>query len=191
MRNRLLSSKDPYIAIDSPNPSTEPSIFEIKRSGRSKNPEIDCRSLVINAVLRDRDSTGKEVKSEIRRTLQSGVGDVAVETKDSGVPESSSSADLDDGGCNGDCFGGSGRFPSGGGGDGDGDGDARGRDDGEEEEFGVLLKFDEVMRETEARGASLPSDMLEAAKTVGIRKVLLLRYFDLQVMHSHMTHFPW
>ncbi|KAK1298647.1 hypothetical protein QJS10_CPB14g00715 [Acorus calamus] len=40
--------------------------------------------------------------------------------------------------------------------------------------------FEEVMRETEARGASLPSDMLEAAKAVGLRKVLMLRYLDLQ-----------
>ncbi|CAB4315024.1 unnamed protein product [Prunus armeniaca] len=42
------------------------------------------------------------------------------------------------------------------------------------------MKFEEVMKETEARGASLPSDMIEAAKSVGIRKVLLLRYLDLQ-----------
>lgn len=63
----------------------------------------------------------------------------------------------------------------GGGGDGGGDGV-----DPEEEEFGPILKFDEVMKETEARGAKLPSDMLEAAKSVGIRKVLLDRYLDLQ-----------
>lgn len=67
------------------------------------------------------------------------------------------------------------RFRRGGGGEGDGDGD--GRDDREEEEFGVLLKFDEVIREAEARGVSLPRDMLEAAKTIGIRKDHLLRYF--------------
>ena len=53
--------------------------------------------------------------------------------------------------------------------------------DNEEEEFGPILKYDEVMRETEARGATLPLDMIEAAKSVGIRKVLLLRYLDLQV----------
>ncbi|KAF2288621.1 hypothetical protein GH714_009491 [Hevea brasiliensis] len=34
--------------------------------------------------------------------------------------------------------------------------------------------------EVEARGASLPSDILEAAKSVGVRKLLLLRYLDLQ-----------
>lgn len=53
--------------------------------------------------------------------------------------------------------------------------------DPEDEEFGPLLQFAEVMREIEARGAKLPSDMLEAAKSVGIRKVLLERYLDLQV----------
>lgn len=64
----------------------------------------------------------------------------------------------------------------GGGGDGGGEGD-----DFEEKEFGPILKFDEVMREAEVRGARLPCDMVEAAKSLGIRKVLLLRYLDLQV----------
>ncbi|GFP86298.1 hypothetical protein PHJA_000773600 [Phtheirospermum japonicum] len=71
--------------------------------------------------------------------------------------------------------GGNGKFSGGGGGPGDDN-----SDDYEENEFGPLMKFDEVIRETEARGASLPADMLEAAKTVGLRKVLLLRYLDLQ-----------
>lgn len=44
------------------------------------------------------------------------------------------------------------------------------------------MRFDEVIRETEARGIELPSDMLEAAKKEGIRKLLLFRYFDLQVI---------
>lgn len=76
--------------------------------------------------------------------------------------------------------GGNGKYPGGGGGGGGGGGD-EGGDDYEEKEFGPLLKFEEVMRETEARGASLPADMLEAAKTVGLRKLLLSRYLDLQV----------
>ncbi|XP_062095464.1 protein RETICULATA, chloroplastic [Humulus lupulus] len=71
--------------------------------------------------------------------------------------------------------GGEGGGGSGGGGGGGGDGDNH-----EEEEFGPIMKFEEVMKETEARGAILPSDMLEAAKSVGIRKVLLHRYLDLQ-----------
>ncbi|KAF6156640.1 hypothetical protein GIB67_017776 [Kingdonia uniflora] len=76
------------------------------------------------------------------------------------------------GGSNGD-----GKFPSGGGG-GRGEDDD---DDDEENEFEPLLKFEEVMKMIGARGASLPYDMLEAAKTVGIREVLLLRYLDSQV----------
>lgn len=83
---------------------------------------------------------------------------------------------------------------NGGGGDGDGDGNGGGGgDDGEEDyeekEFGPVLKFEEVMRETEARGATLPSDMLEAAKTFGIRKLLLLRYLDLQVCTFFFSFF--
>ncbi|KAH0634676.1 hypothetical protein KY284_037462 [Solanum tuberosum] len=72
--------------------------------------------------------------------------------------------------------GGNGKYPGGGGG---GGGD-NGEGDEEEDEFGPLLKFEDVMREAEARGATLPADMIEAAKSVGIRKLLLLRYLDLQ-----------
>ncbi|CAN7114656.1 unnamed protein product [Brassica rapa subsp. narinosa] len=49
-----------------------------------------------------------------------------------------------------------------------------------EKEFGPLVKLDEVMKETERRGIALPEDMSEAAKSVGIRKLFLLRYLDLQ-----------
>lgn len=75
--------------------------------------------------------------------------------------------------------GGNGSIGNGGEGGGNGGGDDNGGDK-EEEEFGPIMKFEEVMKEAEARGASLPSDMFEAAKSVGIRKVLLLRYLDLQ-----------
>ncbi|XP_010509269.1 PREDICTED: protein RETICULATA, chloroplastic-like [Camelina sativa] len=61
-----------------------------------------------------------------------------------------------------------------------GGGEEGGGEDYEEKEFGPLLKFEDVMKETEAQGATLPSDMLEAAKNYGIRKVLLFRYLDLQ-----------
>lgn len=110
------------------------------------------------------------------------VGDKGVE-----VLESRYEARANGGGNTGDVLGGSdgnGSFTNGrgggGGGGGGGDGDQNG-DDKEENEFGPILKFEEVIKETEARGASLPLDMLEAAKSVGIRKVLLLRYLDLQV----------
>jgi hypothetical protein len=42
-----------------------------------------------------------------------------------------------------------------------------------------------VVQEAEKRGVSLPSlpaDMVEAAKSVGIQKLLLLRYLDMQVL---------
>ncbi|XWS71526.1 hypothetical protein CRYUN_Cryun03dG0145300 [Craigia yunnanensis] len=73
----------------------------------------------------------------------------------------------------------------GGGGDNGGDNSFGGGDDGEgddeeEREFGPILKFDEVMKEAEARGVKLPSDMMEAARSNGIRKLFLLRYLDLQ-----------
>lgn len=96
------------------------------------------------------------------------------------VLEIGSELKTDFGGTGGN--GGNGKFPSNGGGGGGGGGDGGGGEgeDKGEEEFGPIMKFEEVMKETEARGASLPPDMLEAAKTIGIRKVLLLRYLDLQ-----------
>ncbi|CAI9783285.1 unnamed protein product [Fraxinus pennsylvanica] len=77
-----------------------------------------------------------------------------------------------------DGSGGNGKFSGGSGGGGGGGNE--GGDDKEEEELGPILKFEEVIREAEARGATLPVDMLEAAKSGGIRKVLLLRYLDMQ-----------
>ncbi|XP_011006632.1 PREDICTED: uncharacterized protein LOC105112595 [Populus euphratica] len=96
------------------------------------------------------------------------------------VLEIGSELKTDFGGTGGN--GGNGKFPSNGGGGGDGGcgGGGGEEEDKGEEEFGPIMKFEEVMKETEARGASLPPDMLEAAKTIGIRKVLLLRYLDLQ-----------
>ncbi|KAJ8750282.1 hypothetical protein K2173_014197 [Erythroxylum novogranatense] len=87
--------------------------------------------------------------------------------------------DLADGG-----GGGGGKDFSGGNGGGAG-GDGRyssddGGDSWEEKEFGPIMRLEEVLKETEARGVHLPSDMLEAAKTTGIRKMFLLRYLDLQ-----------
>ncbi|PIN11675.1 hypothetical protein CDL12_15722 [Handroanthus impetiginosus] len=81
--------------------------------------------------------------------------------------------DTENGGGDGGDIGGNGKSSGGGGGD-------NSDDDYEEREYGPILTFEEVMRETESRGASLPADMLEAAKTVGLRKVFLLRYLDLQ-----------
>ncbi len=113
----------------------------------------------------------------------SGSGSSVVEM-DIRILESGFEVKVDsDGNGGGDVLGGNGngRFSSGGRGGGGGDGGDDNGDEKEEDELGPILKFEEVMKETEARGVSLPSDMLEAAKSVGIRKVLLLRYLDLQV----------
>ncbi len=113
--------------------------------------------------------------------LSEGGGDGVME-KDHKIWDSEPNSICDSSDNNGTVFdgsGGNGSFGSGGAGDGSGGGGGGGGDE-EEEEFGPILKYHEVMRETEARGATLPLDMLEAAKSVGIRKVLLFRYLDLQ-----------
>ncbi|XP_065868661.1 protein RETICULATA-RELATED 1, chloroplastic [Euphorbia lathyris] len=78
---------------------------------------------------------------------------------------------IDGGGDGGDSGVGGGRGGGGGGDEGD---------SGEEKEFGPLMKFDEVMKEAEMRGVQLPEDMVEAAKTTGIREMFVHRYLDLQ-----------
>ncbi|KAG0486271.1 hypothetical protein HPP92_008366 [Vanilla planifolia] len=76
--------------------------------------------------------------------------------------------------------------PSGGGFGGGGGGGGGGvwgeGDEGKEEkeEFGPVVNYEEVIRVAEARGISLPSDMLDAAKSGGLRWLHLLRYLDLQ-----------
>lgn len=80
--------------------------------------------------------------------------------------------------------GGNGRFIGGDGGDDDGGGGGGNNDGGdseEEREFGVLLNWEQVAKELEIRGGFvLPSDMAEAARTTGIRELLLARYIELQ-----------
>ncbi|KAK1312048.1 hypothetical protein QJS10_CPA07g00104 [Acorus calamus] len=113
-------------------------------------------------------------------TVPQGMGDVVPLAKDSTVVETELSPKVDIGGGSGGD--GNGKFPpggGGGGGGGGGDGESGGKEE-VDEEFGPVLKFEEVMREMEARGVRLPSDMLEAAKTVGLQKVILFRYLDMQ-----------
>lgn len=117
-------------------------------------------------------------------------GDATTEQQVSAVPQPVAApethgkvggADVDDG------AGGNGKFPpGGGGGDGENGGGGGGGGDSEEgeDEFGPILSFEQVVQEAEKRGVSLPSlpaDMVEAAKSVGIQKLLLLRYLDMQV----------
>ncbi|XP_060202061.1 protein RETICULATA, chloroplastic isoform X1 [Lycium barbarum] len=128
----------------------------------SLNQEGNSKSSVrVETVLKENDSTyiGKDVS--------------VLDVDDNGGVDGK--GELVDGN------GGNGKYPgSGGPGGGGGGGDNEDGGDEEEEEFGPLLKFEDVMREAEARGAKLPADMIEAAKSVGIRKLLLLRYLDLQ-----------
>ncbi|KAL5991702.1 hypothetical protein ACLOJK_012612 [Asimina triloba] len=144
---------------------------------------VGRRRMEIKSMSRAWDA-GTEIGD--RKVLISEKGNDVSLVDDSRVSGLSFSPQVDDRGSGGDSFGGdgsNGKFPpgGGGGGDGDGDGDEGPEEDGaDEEEFGPLLKLQDVIRETEARRVTLPSDMLEAAKTVGIRKALLLRYFDLQ-----------
>ncbi|VAH29971.1 unnamed protein product [Triticum turgidum subsp. durum] len=83
--------------------------------------------------------------------------------------------------------GGNGKFRPGGGGGGGGD-SGGGGDGGDghnegDDEFGPILSFEQVVQEVEKQGvslSSLPADMIEAAKSIGIQKLLLLRYLDMQ-----------
>lgn len=122
--------------------------------------------------------SGAKVRTVAKESNTSSVGKDTKILQNNHLP--SNNTQVDNGG-GGDLFsggdGGNGKFSGGRGG---GGGSDNGGNDEEEKDFGPLLKFEEVVRETESRGASLPSDMLEAAKSVGIRKVLLLRYLELQ-----------
>ncbi|KAI3873609.1 hypothetical protein MKW92_037801 [Papaver armeniacum] len=101
-------------------------------------------------------------------------GEILKEIDDSGGVKVNPVVDNGNGGD------GNGKAGGGGGGGNGGGGGGNEENDREEEEFGPIMKFEEVIKELEKRGASLPADMLEAAKTVGIREVLLLRYLDMQ-----------
>lgn len=129
------------------------------------------RLVVVNSL-----NSGSEPQSGVVETIFSkesdGGGSVG---KDFGVLEANYVPETNCGGGGDD--NGNGKVLGGGGG---GGGDNEGDDDKEEDEFGPIMKFEEVIKEAEARGVSLPVDMLEAAKSVGIQRVLLIRYLDLQ-----------
>ncbi|XP_043697441.1 protein RETICULATA, chloroplastic-like [Telopea speciosissima] len=164
----------------------KPPVLLISSKGKSKIcfPRRDRNRFVVSSMseMQSVPESGDPGVTVLQQGVNTSLG------KDSRVPQTSFSLDTDNGGDGKYSLGstnGNGKTPSGGGGggaggSGAGGGDGHGEDDHEEEEFGPVMKFEEVMKEAEARGVSLPSDMLQAAKTVGIRKVLLDRYFDLQ-----------
>lgn len=131
-----------------------------------------------------------EPQSGVATSVETKEGNVGSVGKDVKVLENNNEIITDS-----DGNGGNGKFNNGegggggGGGSGNGNGDDSEQNDYEETEFGPIMKFEEVMKEVEARGASLPSDMFEAAKIVGIRKLLLLRYLDLQVLLGKFQQF--
>lgn len=153
----------------------------VKIQGNTRNGYLACRSsksrfLVKNSLGEECEPQSGASFSAVLKESDSSIVSTGAEVLDSSYV---AITDSFSGGGDGDLIdgnGGNGKFPGGGGG-----GNGNEGDDKEEDEFGPLLKFEEVMRETEARGATLPADMLEAAKSAGIRKVLLLRYLDLQV----------
>lgn len=149
--------------------------------GARTNTRLLCKSKRPRLVVVNVMNPGTEPQSSPAATTTIETGDIDHVEKDAKVVDKNynSITDCKNGGGDGGGFidgsDGNGKFPGGGGSSGD-----DGADEYEEKEFGPLLKFEEVIRETEARGATLPADMLEAAKTEGLRKLLLLRYLDLQ-----------
>ncbi|KAJ8899937.1 hypothetical protein K2173_019642 [Erythroxylum novogranatense] len=150
---------------------------------RSRSTSVSVgkkRLLVLNLLQPQADKqTGVAKNAEVKNPVTDNVVGQGCPFAEIG---SEVKTDIDGIGNDGDIFdgrGGNGKF-SGGGGGGGGGGDGNEGEDHEEEEFGPIMNYEQVIRETEARGATLPSDMLEAAKTMGIRKLLLLRYLDLQ-----------
>lgn len=139
-----------------------------------KNHRNDFRSHPIKLVCSFNNNT-HSVKCSFSDSTSGTVTDGNL-NDDPGVLDIASELRTDggDNGCGGDSGGSSGSGGGGGGGGGDG-GDSE-----EEKEFGPIMKFEEVMKEIEARGVELPADMMEAAKSIGIRKMFLLRYLDLQ-----------
>lgn len=136
-------------------------VFLSLRHSTATNPAL-CK---LQCVGNNFDSTPKTIEIP---------GKITEESPDCEPRIHSSGGDGGAGDSSGGGGGGGGGDSGGGGGDGEGN-------DGEEKEFGPILKFEEVMKEIELKGVGLPDDMMEAAKTVGIRKMFLLRYLDLQV----------
>lgn len=144
--------------------------FQFRLLGSSENSTFSSFSIRNDVSLRENN------RSNSCQVFQLKCSESDFVAKTSAVSEVIEEPRIDDG-SGGD--GGKGRVPSGGGGGGGGDEEEEG--DFDENEFGPILKFEEVMREAEKRGATLPSDMLEAAETTGIRSLILSRYLGLQV----------
>ncbi|CAE6115279.1 unnamed protein product [Arabidopsis arenosa] len=160
--------------------------FEIGSICFRRSPGFESRRIHLNSDLSCRNLRNRCVGSDVVAGEISGrsVPDWAYSgLKDETLSDLEPELDDGDGGDengNNDGGGNGGNGGGGGGGEGEGDDGEDEADKAEEKEFGPILKFEEVMKETERRGITLPEDMLEAAKSVGLRKLFLLRYLDLQ-----------
>ncbi|XP_021732834.1 protein RETICULATA-RELATED 1, chloroplastic-like [Chenopodium quinoa] len=163
-----LSSTLPYLPNNAINQWSSNFILHCRVSGFSQ-PRPSFSLKLVNSANWRREKVGFIVNSYNSEST------VTIPDDDVRVLEENVSARLDDGGSDN----GNGKSPPENGGGSGGEGDGNG-DDGEEKEFGAILKFEEVMRETEKYGATLPNDILEAAKTTGIRELILMRYLELQ-----------
>uniref|UniRef100_A0A1J3CRG7 Protein RETICULATA-RELATED 1, chloroplastic n=1 Tax=Noccaea caerulescens TaxID=107243 RepID=A0A1J3CRG7_NOCCA len=159
--------------------------LEIRSICFRRSPGIESRRIHLNSELSSRKLRTQCVGSDVVAGEISGrsvPGWTYSGLKDETLSDLEPELDGGDGD-GGDDGGNNDRNGNGGNGGGGGDGGDDGEDEAdkaEEKEFGPILKLDEVMKETERRGIKLPEDMLEAAKSVGIRKLFLLRYLDLQ-----------
>uniref|UniRef100_A0A5B7BDJ4 Uncharacterized protein n=1 Tax=Davidia involucrata TaxID=16924 RepID=A0A5B7BDJ4_DAVIN len=170
---RLSRFPNLFCGIDSTKQWDQNLIVEVRVLGCLRNPNKDfANSLkVVNLHHSIRNKQAFRVKCAESETVPKTIVVLEGLEADS-IPKTDNGSGGGEGGNRG--------FPSGGGGGGSGGGDGGGDNEEDEKEFGPIMKFEEVMRETEMQGASLPLDMLEAAKTTGLRRLILTRYLDLQ-----------
>ncbi|KAG7556128.1 Protein RETICULATA-related [Arabidopsis suecica] len=179
-------SNDGFISVELRKQCRAGQRFEIGSICFRRSPGFESRRIHLNSDLSCRNLRNRCVGSDVVAGEISGrsVPDWAYSgLKDETLSDLEPELDDGDGGDengNNDGGGSGGNGGGGGGGEGEGDDGEDEADKAEEKEFGPILKFEEVMKETERRGITLPDDMLEAAKSVGIRKLFLLRYLDLQ-----------
>lgn len=153
-------------------PDAFPSKLEVRASGCFTWPCSESRSSF--KVVSLHYSSNVSCRIPLKCFSSEAAAETIAAAKDSKVFDTDFESRIGgDGGFGGDGNGFGGNGGGGGGGDGNGDGE-------EEREFGRILKFDDVIKEADARGVRLPEDMLEAAKATGIREVFLQRYLDLQ-----------
>lgn len=158
----------------------------VARCGKSRSQEWSLRPVRAGrAPRRKKSSSGVETSGLVACMCSYGEAVVVGKEESKGLVE----VEVASGGGNGNgTAGGGGGGGQGGGGSGGG---GEGGEDGEEKEFGVLLNAEEVARELEKAGVVLPADMAEAANRLGIRKLLLSRYIELQVGCTLMECFSF